>query len=387
MEIDEETLLLAGFTLGAFFMERYRIEALIGAGAMGKVFRAMDLWNEHPVALKVLHPDKATKEQVLARFRREAEILKELGHPGIVRVLDSGRAAEGIEYLIMELLPGRTLRDRVMQQGPASPQELLPILVSVSDALGAAHQKGVVHRDLKPDNILLLEDGSAKVVDFGLSLLDTDTRMTKTGVMLGTPRYMAPEQIRSAKDVDPRVDIYALCVIIHEALTGSSPFPAQDAGQLLGCVIEGRIIPIETQRPDLPVGMGDVIRRGMAKDRGDRYATMGAFIDAFGRTMGVTLNRSRPSTGEFQPFAGMTPPPAGTLPSGDVVIPSGPDKPRFTMPEMISSVPPPPRQKKKKSGLVPVLVIGGFALLFVGLLCLAAAAFYAYRAGYLSAYL
>jgi serine/threonine-protein kinase len=192
-------------------------------------------------------------------------------------------------------------------------------------------------------------------------------RMTKTGVMLGTPRYMAPEQIRSAKDVDPRVDIYALGVIVHEALTGQSPFPAQDAGQLLGCVIEGRIVRIEDIRPDLPPGLGDVIRRAMTKDRGNRYATLGTFAEAYARTLGVTLPRARAgATGEV-PIPQL-PPEART----EVIsIPTAPEKPRFTMPEGIPAAtfaPTVPQQPKKKSRVL--LFVFGFLVALIVVACL-----------------
>jgi serine/threonine-protein kinase len=155
--------------------------------------------------------------------------------------------------------------------------------------------------------------------------------MTKTGVMLGTPRYMAPEQIRSAKDVDPRVDVYALGVMVHEALTNASPFPATDAAQLLGCVIEGRVVRLEEQRPGLPAGVGEVVRRAMAKDRRDRYATIGAFAEAFARAVGVSMSKAR------QPGAALESSVDRPGPAGPVAIPAAPDKPRFTMPDPVST--------------------------------------------------
>jgi serine/threonine-protein kinase len=236
----------------------------------------------------------AGKAHVAERFGREAEILRELGHPGIVRIYGAGRAADGMDYLVMELLEGKTLGDRLKNGGPMSPAELLPLLVQVCDALGAAHVQGVVHRDLKPDNVFLSHgDGQVKIVDFGLSRMSTEKRITKTGMMLGTPRYMPPEQIRSAKDADARTDQYALGVIVHEALTGSSPFPADDAGQLLGCVMEGRILRLEEQVPGLPADLPDVVRKAMAKDRKDRYATIGGFVEAFARAIGGSTGRGR----------------------------------------------------------------------------------------------
>ena len=292
--LDDMTLQLSGFTKGAFFADRYRLEALLGVGAMGKVFRATDTAKDQAVALKVLHLDTARKPQVLERFRREAEILRELGHPGIVQVYEAGQSAEGIDYLSMELLQGETLRSRIKGRGPFTPEELLPILVALCDAIGAAHQQEVLHRDLKPDNIFLMEEGTPpmRVLDFGLGRIASNERITRTGVMIGTPRYMAPEQIRSAKHTDARTDIYACGVIVHEALTGSSPFAAEDQGQLLGCVMEGRVLRLEDQRPGVPAALGDVVRKAMAKDAKDRFATIGAFAEAFAKAIGQTTGRS-----------------------------------------------------------------------------------------------
>lgn len=369
-DLEGDTLVLAGITNGAFFADRYRIEGVLGTGAMGKVFRATDLQHERSVALKVLHPDKARKEQVLARFRREAEIMMEVGHPGIVEVLDSGRTREGVDYIVMEVLDGRTLREHLREHGAMAPKELVPIVVAVADALAVAHAKGVVHRDLKPDNVFLCEGGVVKVVDFGLSMLDVDKRMTKTGVMLGTPRYMAPEQIRSAKDVDPRVDVYALGVMVHESLTGASPFPASDAAQLLGCVIEGRVLRLEEQRPALPAGLGDVVRRAMAKDRRDRYATIGAFAEAFARTNGVSMTKAR------QPGAPLDSSIDRPGPAEPASIPAAPAKPRFTIPDGVVVTEEAPRPTRPRRSLW----LAVFVIALVVVACASAALAFGLRA-------
>ncbi|MCC6873806.1 MAG: serine/threonine protein kinase [Sandaracinaceae bacterium] len=295
-QLPDDTLVLSGMTVGAFFAHRYRIDAMLGVGAMGKVFRATDVVTGEEVAIKTLHADKAGKSQVLARFRREAEILRQLAHPGIVQVRDSGTAPDGTDFIVMELLHGRTLRDELAERGPMSPERVLTLLVAMADALSAAHHKAVVHRDLKPDNVYLVDQGEPpiRIVDFGLSLLGSDARMTKTGVMLGTPRYMAPEQIKSARSATARTDIYALGIVVHEMLMGGkSPFPAEDTGQLLGCVLEGRILKLEELRPDLPPLLGEVVRRAMAKDPRDRYATAGAFAEAFAACLGASTGRSQ----------------------------------------------------------------------------------------------
>lgn len=384
-DFGDDTLVLSGFTAGAFFAERYRLEELLGAGAMGKVFRATDTAIDAPVAVKVLHPDKARKPHVLARFRREAEILRGLGHPGIVRVLESGRASDGTDFLAMELLEGRTLRDRIRRGGPLSPEQFLPILVAICDALGAAHQQGVIHRDLKPDNVFLVDAGGrarVKIVDFGLSRLSNSEPITRTGVIIGTPRYMAPEQIRSAKDADARTDIYACGVLAHEALTGSSPFPAEDPRQLLGCILEGRVRELETLRPDLPPRLGAVIRRAMATSPRSRYATIGAFAEAFADVLGRSTGRSGLGTSEAL-FGDLGEPehPRTLVDLGRTS--SEPPEPRFTPPPARFEPPadgrlpaPPKPRTVSRRPLMPVLV---FLVALVAVVCLAAAGAFAVR--------
>ncbi len=382
----DQTLRLSGFTQGAFFMDRYRLERMLGQGAMGKVFRAWDTAQERPVALKVLHPEMAKKDHVLARFQREAQILRELGHPGIVRIYAAGRAPDGMDYLIMELLEGRTLKERLQQDGPMTPEQLLPLLVQVCDALGAAHVQGVVHRDLKPENLFLLTgDEVVKVVDFGLSRLDTQKRMTKTGTMLGTPRYMPPEQIRSAKDADAKTDQYALGIIAHESLAGASPFPAADPGQLLGCVIEGRILPLEEQAQGVSAELAEVVRRAMSKERKDRYATIGAFVEAFASTIGRPTGRGM--LADDQGLSDLFSLADSTEASGEIELPDAITSvptyeiPHFTQPKGMPAVPlepakspsPPPPARRSRLGWA----LFGLALLLV--ICLSASVAYGVR--------
>ncbi|MFK7984463.1 MAG: serine/threonine-protein kinase [Sandaracinaceae bacterium] len=367
---DDHTVLTTGMDLGAFFAQRYRIDEVLGAGAMGKVFRATDMSDDRQVAVKVLHPDKAAKESVLTRFRREAEILGQLGHHGIVEIYDYGQDRDGVDYIVMELIEGDSLKQHVREHGPMSPDGLLPLLIILCDAIGAAHEQGIIHRDLKPDNVIIFDRSGelrAKVLDFGLSRLGTNKRITATGVMIGTPRYMAPEQIRSAKDVDERTDIYACGVLVYEALTGKSPFPAEDAGQLLGCVIENRTVPLVEVRPDLPEALGEVVHRAMAKHPSDRYSTMGAFVEAFAAALGRSTGRSH-LLAEDGFFAEQSDPefsvPLAAMGGGN---------PRFTLPPgMPLPSPPTPRSRRPL-----FLGFGLLALLMVG--CLAAAAAFGLR--------
>ncbi|MCA9606357.1 MAG: serine/threonine protein kinase [Myxococcales bacterium] len=383
----DATLLLSGFTQGAFFLERYRLEKLLGQGAMGKVFRAYDIVTDRPVALKVLHKELAKKDHVLERFRRESTILRELGHPGIVRVHDAGHSPDGMEYLVMELLEGENLKQRLQRDGAMTPEDFLPILVKVCDALGAAHVQGVVHRDLKPENLFLCSDGETlKVVDFGLSRLATQKRMTKTGMMLGTPRYMPPEQIRSAKDADARTDQYAIGVITHEALTGSSPFPAGDPGQLLGCVMEGRILILEEQRPGLSKALGDVVRKAMSRDPKERFSTVGAFVEAYAGAIGRKTGRSMLAVSGMSDLFSLAdvPDASGEIELPDEIVSAASYEPlRFTIPPSVEPMPvrlaQPPVKKPATRGRDGRLWWAVFVLALVAVTCLSASVAYGIR--------
>ncbi len=285
--LTETTIVTHAFSPGSFFGDRFRIERLLGVGGMGNVYEATDLESERRVALKVLKKASALTAEAGERFRREAEILAAAQHPGIVGIHGFGQAADGTAWLAMELLVGETLRDRVSREGAMSPASLVPILSAASDALTKAHSRGVVHRDLKPDHLFLPADGRfpVKVLDFGLSRAAGNKKLTKTGTVLGTPRYMSPEQIASAHASDGQSDVYALGVIVYEALAGQSPFVASDHGQLLGAILQGRTEPLSKVRPDLPPALGDVLARAMSKDRAVRYKTPTEFADDFARVV------------------------------------------------------------------------------------------------------
>lgn len=290
----ETTIVTQAFSPGSFFGDRFRIERLLGVGGMGNVYEAVDLTNDRPVALKVLKKASALTAEAAERFRREAEILSAAKHPGIVGIHGFGQASDGTAWLAMELLVGETLRERVTREGAMSPLALVPILTAASDALTKAHSRGVVHRDLKPDHLFLPADGRfpVKVLDFGLSRAIGNKKLTRTGTVLGTPRYMSPEQIASAHASDGQSDVYALGVIVYEALSGQSPFVASDHGQLLGAILQGRIEPLEKVRPDLAPELGAVLARAMSKDREIRHKTPTEFADDFAR---AALLSARPS--------------------------------------------------------------------------------------------
>lgn len=292
-EDEEATVLMEALASGSFFADRFRVGAALGTGAMGRVVQAHDLVIGTDVALKVLHRERARDPETIERFRREAAILESIGHPGIVRVLAMGAAADGTPWLALELLRGMTLKER-LRGGPMHPHEVVPILNTICDALAAAHIRGVVHRDLKPENVLLVAGGEppCKILDFGLSRFTASKTLTRTGSILGTPRYMAPEQIKSARDADLRVDVFSVGVLLYEMLAGRSPYPAEDLGQLLGCVLEGRTVPLVQVRPDLPPTVSAVIERAMARDPAQRFQTAGAIAEAYASAIGVRSGRS-----------------------------------------------------------------------------------------------
>jgi serine/threonine-protein kinase len=239
---------LTGTVLGG----KYRIGRKIGSGGIGVVYAAEHTTLGHEVAVKVLRGAAAKDGGEIARLRREAYIQVHIEHPNVVRVLDLDQMPDGSIYVVMERLIGRSLADKLARDGLLAPGFAVPVFVGVCRALAAAHKKGVVHRDLKPGNIFLCEDGTSKVLDFGMSKLASAESLTQTGYTLGTPEYMAPEQCIGA-NVEPRTDIYALGVLMYEAVTGELPITAQNRRELLD--LHQRQIPtsMRLRRPDLPI--------------------------------------------------------------------------------------------------------------------------------------
>ena len=239
---------LSGTVLGG----KYRIGRKIGSGGIGVVYAAEHTSLGHEVAVKVLRGAAARDGGEIARLRREAHIQVHVEHPNVARVLDLDQMPDGSIYVVMERLIGRSLADKLSRYGLLAPGFAIPVFIGVCRALAAAHAKGVVHRDLKPGNIFLCEDGLSKVLDFGMSKLATAEALTQAGYTLGTPEYMAPEQCIGAP-VEARTDIYALGVLMYEALTGELPITAPTRRELLD--LHQRLMPqpMRVRRPDLPI--------------------------------------------------------------------------------------------------------------------------------------
>ena len=257
--------------IGQVLDGKYRVTRLIGQGGMGRIFEAVQLRLNRRVALKLMSSDLATNAQALARFRREAEVTSQLGHPHIVQLLDSGVTASGEPYMAMEFLDGEDLDARVRREGRLPLDTVVQIVKQAASALGATHAKGITHRDLKPANIFLVRlDGEdfVKVVDFGISKVRAAaTRLTRGGAM-GTPQFMSPEQAAGKLDqIDHRTDQWALACIAFEALTGQPPFVGDDVAPLLYQVMQDTPPTLSSLEPNLPPALDAVMMRALAKDR------------------------------------------------------------------------------------------------------------------------
>lgn len=259
---------------------RYRIDAALGAGAMGEVYRAYDPLIDRPVAIKVVRPELISgggSEQWLQRFRREARAAGRRFHPNVIAVLDFGDD-NGVPFLAMEYVDGRSLDAVIKGSGPLEPSRGVPIMTQVLSALGFIHENGVVHRDVKPSNIMVLESDQIKVADFGIARIDT-SEFTIVGDLLGTPAYMAPEQFAGAP-VDARTDLFAAGVILFEMLTGIKPFRGKSITEIL-CLMEKRgPEDIGLLNPAVPTALKQVIGKALAFDPAARYASADEFATA-----------------------------------------------------------------------------------------------------------
>ena len=249
---------------------RYRLVELLGRGGMGEVWKAFDTTMNRVVALKVLPATLADDAQYQARFRREAQAAASLDEPHIVPIHDFGEI-DGRLYVTMRLIDGKTITE-LLVEGPLAPQRAVSIVEQIAAALGAAHRIGLVHRDVKPSNILVTEDDFAYLIDFGIARAADATKLTSTGATIGTLAYMAPERFTSDRE-DARADIYALTCVLHECLTGSQPFPGESLERQITSHLTLPPPRPSTMQPGISPQMDQVIATGMAKSPDQRYAT------------------------------------------------------------------------------------------------------------------
>jgi serine/threonine-protein kinase len=325
------------YSAGDLLGGRYRLISPIGEGGMGTVWRAQGLSLGRDVAVKLIRSDRESAEAV-ARLELEARAAGALEHPSIVRVFDLGETAFGDPFLVMELLQGESLADVIDNGGPMREPRAVAMMLPIAAALQAAHEKGIVHRDVKPDNIFVvpldLDEGTRlpKIVDFGLARLEaTQRRLTAEGSVLGSPGYMAPEQAMGERDVDAQADVWAFCVVLYELITGLVPFSGANIGHTIAAIIQ------LDPRPTTELMGGDpelwaILARGLAKSREDRWPGMAALrsaLTAWALAHGVTADITGApltlgSRSERAPSSTTlrTPLVPGPMPSGDEVEPT-----------------------------------------------------------------
>lgn len=267
---------------------KYRIVRLIGEGGMGAVYEGENTRIKRRVAIKVLHSGVASNDEMVQRFEREAQVAGTVGNDHILEILDLGSLPSGERYMVMEFLDGQTLTDRIKDRGRLAPGEALAILKQALEGLSAAHAANIVHRDLKPENIFILKQKAGhkdfvKIIDFGISKFEgqgASSRMTRTGALMGTPHYMAPEQATGSSVVDARTDIYAIGIILYEAVTGRVPFEAESFNQLLFEIALAKIAPARQLIPDLDPAIDSIILKATARDPVHRFQNCAELLGA-----------------------------------------------------------------------------------------------------------
>jgi predicted Ser/Thr protein kinase len=257
--------------------ERYELEGLVGSGGMSSVYKARDRLLERRVALKILHPHHASDADFVERFRREARSVAQLSHPNIVTVIDRGDD-DGRQFIVFEYVEGENLKEVVTREGPLPLRRALELALQVGDGLAFAHSNGLVHRDVKPQNVLMNGDDQAKVTDFGIARsIDVDVSVTQTGTVLGTSAYIAPEQA-SGGEITPQTDVYSLGVVLYELLAGEVPFPGESFVAVAMKHINDPPPNLLERRPETPPRLAAAVERALAKEPRQRFASMDEFV-------------------------------------------------------------------------------------------------------------
>jgi eukaryotic-like serine/threonine-protein kinase len=275
---------------------RYRLDVLIGSGGMSTVYRAFDITLERPVAVKLMHREIASDSDQLERFRREARSVAQLSHPHIVGVIDAGEE-DGRPYIVLEYVEGETLKDRIRRMGRLPIDEAIAYAIEIARALGAAHARGIVHRDIKPQNVLVDEEGSAKVTDFGIARSLDDDGLTADGRVLGTTDYVSPEQALG-HDVNGQSDIYSLGVVLFEMLTGDVPFHGENQVSVAMKHVREDMPDVKQVRPQVSAALAAVLDRMTEKDLADRHPDAAAVVADLEDALALEASRTGTSTGE-----------------------------------------------------------------------------------------
>ncbi len=300
---------------------KYRVERIIGSGGMGIVVSARHVTMNHRVAIKILNLDEdADREDAIARFQREARAAARIESDHVVRVTDVAALDDGTPYMVMDYLEGEDLRRVIVDRDQLPVAEAVGYILEACEGLSEAHAAGVVHRDLKPSNLFLARKANGtklvKVLDFGISKVAPragEAAITTTNMLMGSPMYMAPEQMRSSRDVDSRADIWSLGLILYELLSGEVPFRGETIPEICVAVMSGEPEPMAHFRTDVPAELQDILAKCLAKDRAKRYPTMAAlardlvrFADA-----GARVHADRASAALKAARAASDPPPTG----------------------------------------------------------------------------
>jgi len=291
--------------LGTLIGDRYRIDAEIGRGGMSTVYRAFDTVLERTVAIKLMHREIAADSDQLERFRREARSVAQLNHPHVVTVIDAGEEAQldgahagvAAPYIVLEYVDGETLKSIIVREGPLPIPQAIAYTIEIARALGAAHEHQIVHRDVKPHNILIGREGGAKITDFGIARSLSEEGLTMAGRVLGTTDYVSPEQALG-EPVTGQSDLYSLGVVFYEMLTGGVPFHGESPVAVAMKHVREELPDVQARRPELSAATAAVLDRAVAKDLDRRYPDATSMVTDLEEVLAVEASRSGQATGE-----------------------------------------------------------------------------------------
>lgn len=292
--------------IGTVLSGRYRLEAKLGSGGMSTVYLARDETLDRPVAIKILHREMSEQEDQLQRFRHEARAVAKLSHPNVVAVIDAGEDG-GHPYIVFEYVKGETLKQRIARVGAFDAQEAIAYAIEVARGLSVAHSRNIVHRDIKPQNVLIDEEGRAKLTDFGISRQLEQEGVTATGRVLGTTDYVAPEQAMG-RGTDPRSDVYSLGVVLYEMLVGQVPFHADSQVGVAMKHVNEELPDVQRRRPEVSAAVALVVERATAKNPTERYQAIGEMIGDLETALEVEAARAGSTTGEATSVLEAVPP-------------------------------------------------------------------------------